>query len=385
MSYWEEDWHADGYDRRRSDRLAAPGGYGGTNSLYRSRSHGHQPAPNVHVYNYNRNDSRSPSPVPYRGRSPARMADTALLGEVEGLRRDLRRQSHSPAGWREPSPNYQNWQLEHIQRDANERLWWEREQAGRELEVQRLRDRIAREQGDTRMKSYEEQMRSKIEMERLKADLKAQQEKVEEEALREKILRDKEAADKKEKEARQRAIKDWEAKQKEEEDERKEAERRAVEAAERKRHQQKEEEKRVLAEYERRRREEKEEREKMKLQFKLEEEKEKEEERQREKEWELKQIQKKEMAEKLKKAEDEKLSAEMHKRLAKFGFQENQIEAMIDQEKAKKLPAGYSPRAAITSTALTISKPTYIKIHKDHLSVETLKYYRIPYEYDPVS
>ena len=40
-----------------------------------------------------------------------------------------------------PGPAYQNWQMEHIQRDAQDRVAWERDQAYRRMEIARLRDR----------------------------------------------------------------------------------------------------------------------------------------------------------------------------------------------------------------------------------------------------
>ena len=77
----------------------------------------------------------------------------------------------------------------------------------------------------------------------------------------------------------------------------------------------------------------------------------------------------------------------MHKKLAVFGFQENQIQAVLNPKKAADLPAGYSPgnprhpaRPAIGWTPT----PTYIKVSRDHLDIETLKYYNLRYEIDAV-
>jgi hypothetical protein len=68
----------------------------------------------------------------------------------------------------------------------------------------------------------------------------------------------------------------------------------------------------------------------------------------------------------------------MRKRLAQFGFAENQIQAIIHPEKAATMQQGMTP-----SNLLPAHQPTYPKTHKDHLSIDTLVYYDIPYEIDP--
>jgi hypothetical protein len=63
---------------------------------------------------------------------------------------------------------------------------------------------------------------------------------------------------------------------------------------------------------------------------------------------------------------------EMRSKLAHFGFQENQIQAMMHPEKQIPLP----------KTAQRTEQPTFPKINRKHLDIETLHYYDIPYEYD---
>jgi len=82
----------------------------------------------------------------------------------------------------------------------------------------------------------------------------------------------------------------------------------------------------------------------------------------------------------------------MHRRLSKFGFQENQIEAVLDPKKAANLPIGASPGHALTpydrqqnrvsATFRHEATPTYIKVHRNHVDIETLKYFGLPWEYD---
>jgi hypothetical protein len=61
----------------------------------------------------------------------------------------------------------------------------------------------------------------------------------------------------------------------------------------------------------------------------------------------------------------------MRSKLAHFGFQENQIQAMMHPEKQIPLP----------KTAQKTEQPTFPQINRKHLDVETLHYYDIPYEY----
>jgi hypothetical protein len=66
------------------------------------------------------------------------------------------------------------------------------------------------------------------------------------------------------------------------------------------------------------------------------------------------------------------LEEELHKKLAVFGFQENQIEAVLDPKRAERPPVANAT-------------PVYCKIHTSHLDHETLNYFAIPWEYDTVS
>ncbi|CAI6341476.1 unnamed protein product [Periconia digitata] len=76
-----------------------------------------------------------------------------------------------------------------------------------------------------------------------------------------------------------------------------------------------------------------------------------------------------------KRTEEEKLDALMRERLARFGFQENQIQAMVDPTKHISEP-GRTP-----ANPLRLNQPpTYTRIQKKYLDIETLKYYDLPYE-----
>ncbi|KAF3041593.1 hypothetical protein E8E12_009247 [Didymella heteroderae] len=64
----------------------------------------------------------------------------------------------------------------------------------------------------------------------------------------------------------------------------------------------------------------------------------------------------------------------MRNRLSQFGFQENQIQAMLHP--ARQMPTAYIP------SSQPAPQPTYARIRRDYLDIETLHYYDIPYEYD---
>lgn len=77
------------------------------------------------------------------------------------------------------------------------------------------------------------------------------------------------------------------------------------------------------------------------------------------------------------KAEKEKKEKEEADRLFRervkkeFGYSEEHIEAILTKAKKPKAKA--------------LSRPTYIKVHKKHLSPETLDAYKLPWEWDDVS
>ncbi|KAF3050681.1 hypothetical protein E8E11_009871 [Didymella keratinophila] len=66
----------------------------------------------------------------------------------------------------------------------------------------------------------------------------------------------------------------------------------------------------------------------------------------------------------------------MRSRLTQFGFQENQIQVMLHPE--RQVQQGLTPHNPLRIAP----EPTYAKIHRNYLDVETLHYYDIPYEYD---
>lgn len=144
---------------------------------------------------------------------------------------------------------------------------------------------------------------------------------------------------------------------------------------------------RVIYEYERKKvldaEKAKKAREELLMQMKIEEEKQKQKDKEEYEAFQRKQAEKA-AAEKAKRDKEEaELEGAMRKRLAQFGFQENQIQAMVHPEQQKKLEqqVGLTPHNPLRIAP----QPTYAKIRREYLDVETLHYYDIPYEYDTVS
>jgi hypothetical protein len=73
----------------------------------------------------------------------------------------------------------------------------------------------------------------------------------------------------------------------------------------------------------------------------------------------------------MKKRQEEDFESAMRDRLSQFGFRDEQIETLL-------LPKEQPDSQSIKP------QPTYAKISRTHLDVETLHYYDIPYEYDTV-
>ncbi|TKA28695.1 hypothetical protein B0A50_03022 [Salinomyces thailandicus] len=356
MSFYGDDDYDYNYRRRsprgqyesnrRSRQFLNPGG--NNSGLYRNRSMGHKPQPvinniymdqiqDAHLRNeasYQRPSSWSPRqvpiPVPYpaspefRGR---RMLGDEFIEEMAemALRDKMRSRSRGRTdGGLTDRPDFAEWRLEQRERELEEerrRQLWERD-----AELKKLKDEAKRD----------------------KAEAAADDE-------RQRIIA--EYADKQRKDAEKARAEEARIKEKIEREER---EARDFEEAE---------EKRIKEKLEREAREAKE-REKREWEDFLRRQKEKEEQEKAQK-----------------KAEKDKFEAEMRRRLAQQGYAENQIDVMVDEEKAKKWQEERSrSRRRQTTTALQVWEdtrpPVYAKVHRDYLSIDTLIYYDVPYEFD---
>ncbi|QDS74475.1 hypothetical protein FKW77_006722 [Venturia effusa] len=288
----------------------------------------------------------------------------------------------------------------------------ERDQAlyKKKLELARLKDRIEREEEEAKLEKRDKEWKSRLEIEKLKEEQKRQKADLERKEEREKFLAEMDRQEKAAKADRQRIKLEIEAKEREDEEERKEI----LERAERQKRKEDEKQKEIVARAELKRKEQeaaekkreadflaahqqkladqKKKDDEARERFRLEDEAKKKKAKEEEDRIKAKIKEEAEKAKEKQKAEEKKLEEEMHKRLAKFGFQENQIEAVLDPKKAANLPPGASPANPQHAVAPYhrphhdhfhhAATPTYIKVHRSHVDVETLKYFGLPWEYD---
>ncbi|KAL1599569.1 hypothetical protein SLS60_007372 [Paraconiothyrium brasiliense] len=379
-----------------------------------------------------RTEQKSPSVNPYaepRGRTRRMPGEWGLEDEIAELRLDIRKQGRSTSRGKHHHEehhghDYDHWKLEQANqrlREQEERIEMERreELIKRKMELKYMKDRHERDEEEERIKRDEERLkrewelkhereeRKRIEREedakrqehRLKMDWelkleretrKKEEERRAEEEERKRLIAESmskaERRAKEQEEERQRIIAENTLKLEKAERERKAAQQRAVDEFNKERAEKeakaKAEQERVVAEYEARKvkdaAEAKRKREELIMQLRIEEEQRKQKEKE---EWDrflLKQKQKEEEEKAAKEKQEKELEEAMRKRLAHFGFQDNQIQAMIRPEEAARLQQGMSPANPMRLT----HQPTYVKVSKEHLAVDTLIYYDIPYEVD---
>ena len=437
---WEERDFRRGFGYVRGGGGLVPPGAAGHSSMRRSRSHGQHPAPNVYVYTSQRNevDERSPSPNP-RGRTGQRTDE--ILGKLDDIDRDIRKASRSrgrsDAAWGDPSPYNRELQLELTREredkryleerlrdfdrskeygrekdaarlDAAERRWAlleeqrrldgdyhnrlerEEELMKKKAELRRLKDRIEREESDNRLKAKDAEWKKEIEVQRMKEEQKLREAEIKRKEERERIVAERDKEERVAKEERKRIKLEIEAKERDEEEERKRIFQ-ELQSKEAKRKKDAEESAaKAVSEWERKKADKKREEEELRARFRAEEEEKKRKEKDEEEKWKLKIKMREEEEKAKKKAEEAKVEEEMARKLSQFGFQNNQIQAMMHPKQVSQLPIGAAPgRPVVTSsTALAVlpssRTPTYIKVHRDHIDVETLRYFGLPWEYDTV-
>jgi hypothetical protein len=371
------------YPDHHSQTYLMPGGHATVgHGLHRSRSHGHSPrpsyqTPNVTIYNTLDADQnpritqQSPLPSPRGSPRGRRVADEWIEGELAEMRLEMHRRDRSrsrPRYWEEgPSSADTKLELELTKERLREKE--------RNLEEERLREQWKNEADYRREKELRKMEREKDKAERERRriideeNLRMTEAKREQEDLRRRARDEWEREEREAKAERQAAVDAWERKKRQEEDEAEESR------------------KRLIAEYEAKKiadaKKAKEAEDELRMKIKLEEQERKEKEEREYKEFLRRQKEKEEEEEAKKKAVEEKLEAEMAHRLARFGFQNNQIQAMIKPEKKDELAVGLAPSNPYPWG--TGHQPTYPKIHRDYLSIDTLAYFDIPWEYDRVS
>ncbi|KAJ4343129.1 hypothetical protein N0V95_006744 [Ascochyta clinopodiicola] len=273
----------------------------------------------------------------------------------------------------------------------------EREDRARELQLRDEESKRERILADGKAKAAKEQRERKEERDRILAEMDREKREADEERKRivdentaklEKEARKREEAARAREEDARRIIMEAQVKREKAEREEKAAQQAAVDAYNKRKAQEEkeaaEERDRIIYEYERKKvldaEKTKRAREELLLQMKLEEEKQRQKDKEEYEAFQRKQAEK-QAAEKARHDREEKeLEETMRKRLAQFGFQENQIQAMVHPEQQKKLEqqVGMTPHNPLRIAP----QPTYAKIRREYLDTETLHYYDIPYEND---
>jgi hypothetical protein len=76
-----------------------------------------------------------------------------------------------------------------------------------------------------------------------------------------------------------------------------------------------------------------------------------------------------------KKEEDRKFAEKFIAQLLSLGYTEAQAKAMLQRKRDKEQGE---------SMIMDLSKPTWIRIHRKYLAIETLEFYSLPWEWDEV-
>lgn len=365
-------------DYRRSAYLDPGFGSGG---LHRSRSTGHGPAPVINIHNRmsQENDNRSPSPqppyMPPQYMQPPYVAVPYPVAQASP--RVSPRASPDSRGRRLRDRLGDELELDLAELALEHRYGRSRSRGRSDASVMpgaypgmaewQLRQREAelKEQSrDRRLKYEQERIENKLKLEAL--ELAAKQEKAEDAAkdTEKRILENYQRKLREKAEEEKRLAAEFEQKQRE----RKEME--------------KAEEQRIKDKLEKEKIAEKEKREREYREFKQREKDAADEEERIYNEFLRKQKEKKEKAEKAAKEAEDAFQNEMRKRLANLGYTEKTIEIMVDEEKAKKFKTQVEKKK--DDPFQPPRAPVYPKIKTKYISVETLRYYQLPWKYDPV-
>ncbi|KAJ9647975.1 hypothetical protein H2201_001342 [Coniosporium apollinis] len=271
-----------------------------------------------------------------------------------------------------------------------ERLKAEAEKVKKEMELKMLRQQQEREEEEQRLKDEKDKLKKEFELKQEQDARKREQAARDAEDLKKRIILENTAklrqAEEDAENLKKQILLENTIKLQKAENDAKDAKQRAIDEYEKKRAKEekeaKEERQRIIDEYERKKVDDAKKQKEMedaliaKLKKQAEDNKAKEEAEY--KEFLRKQKGKADEEAAKKKAKEEEMAREMHDRLAQFGFVENQIQAMIDPKKTRELQQGQSP-----ANPLQLARqPTYIKVHRDHLLIDTLTYYGLPWEYD---
>nr|POE71442.1 hypothetical protein CFP56_62537 [Quercus suber] len=349
------------YEPRRSQQFLDAGNGGG---LFRTRSTGARPLPTINIFNDQIQDqhSRHTSPFP----QPPPVAPQPIW------------QQPAPAPPQQipvPVPQYVPFPVMQPEQRGRSPGRWEGELT-EEMVRLALRDQIgrSRSRGRSELTDTTEFMRWQREQKEREIDEATRRQIWEKDnelkQIRADAKRKSDAAEAKEEQAR--VIRDYEDKKREEAQHARDEEVRIKDEMARKAAAAKAEEQRIKEKIERDAREAKE---------------------KKEREYEAFRLEEREKADKeaaAKKAKKEEFESEMRRRLVNLGYTQDQVDLIVDEEKAKKAREQSQNRRKTTTTTTTtlqtfdsnLRSPVFAKIHRQYLELDTLRYYNIPFEYD---
>ena len=322
----------------------------GVGSRHRSRSQGHTPNPNIHIYNRMDAENIAPPHAPFA--QPYYNPANAIAEQVRREQMMLaRRPSRSRSRSRSSSPALHTVQmLQERIRDLENRQWMETEDERLRLEIEKdkLREQLDREHRGASHRQDDDKWKNEWKYRQIKEEARRLKEAKEADEAKAAIIAEHEHEMKSAEEAKKAAVAEYMRKKAEEEQNAKEAEEALRAKIKREEFEQKEKAEKEMKEF-----------------------------LQKQKEKEIREKEKK-------KKKEEELNEEISKRLSKFGFQHNQIDAMVDPKQSVQ------PTTTMTTTTAIApfrhhGHPTYIKVRCDDIASETLQYYNIPWQWDRVS
>jgi hypothetical protein len=211
---------------------------------------------------------------------------------------------------------------------------------------------------------------------------------------RERVLAERDREEKEEKEKRRLYKLEIERKERQEKEERNSMLTELQLDEEKKKRAEREKEASAVAAYEKKKADEKRKKEEMMSELRREEEEKKRKEKDEEEKWRLKLERKRLEEEEKEKAKKREIDEEIRRRLHRVGYQDNQIDVIIDEKKQVVQPKAiaYETREhhhrhkshSNALVAVSSRSETFVKIHKNHLDIETLRYFKLPYTIDEV-
>jgi len=118
------------------------------------------------------------------------------------------------------------------------------------------------------------------------------------------------------------------------------------------------------------------------------EEKEKKREREAKKKWASEEAARKKKEEEDEKKKEKEIEDEMRHRMAKSGYHNEDIEAVVTAKNVHYCHEHHVPYPCLicsTNEASPPSRPIYNKVRRDLICTDTLSFYSLPWRYDPVS